>query len=178
MILGLLKKYVCFKSSTVIAFKTVMTLAVTMFDVPIAPFTKGETNLSMIASKSLWTSAKFFGPLYDLSEVSDDQIDYGRDLRRTRKRCGFDCARLQVPSLIDELSQHIAANLIRAGFHAFSYSNNSRHVFKEEISAVSLYIASHLVGRLVSRRAIQEIMGEARYPDIRSTCRVVRNACN
>ena len=117
-------------------------------------------------------------PTYDLSETSDDRIEYGGDLRRMRKRCGFDCARLQVPFPIDELSQHIAANLIRAAFHAFSYPNNSRHVFKEEISAVSIYIASHLISRLISRRAILGVMGEGWYPDIGSTCRVVRNACN
>lgn len=63
--------------------------------------------------------------------MSDDRIGYGRDLRRTRKRCGFDCARLQVPSLIDELSQHTAANLIRAGFHAFSYPNHSKEINDE-----------------------------------------------
>ena len=117
-------------------------------------------------------------PTYDLSETSDDRIEYGRDLHWMRKRCGFNYARLQVPSPIGDLSQHIAASLIHAGFHAFSYPNNSRHVSKDGISAAIIYTASHLVSRLISRRAIQGIMGEGRYPDIRSTCRVVRNACN
>ena len=114
-------------------------------------------------------------PTYDLSVMSDNQIECGRDLPRTKMRCVIDCAVLHVPSPIDELSQHIAANLIRTGF---SYPENSRHVSREEISAVSIYMASHLVGRPISRREIQDIMGGGKYPDIRSTYRIVRNECN
>ena len=48
------KEYVWFKTSTVIASKDVMALAVTLSDVLIAPFTTEGTNLSMTVSESLW----------------------------------------------------------------------------------------------------------------------------
>lgn len=110
-------------------------------------------------------------------EMSDDQIQSSRDVLAMKKLCAKYCDRLRVSFPLDELSQHIAANLIHTGFELLSYPATSRYVSQSEVAAVSLYIASHLAGQPVSRRAIQSLMG-AEYADIRSTYRVVRDVCD
>ena len=118
-----------------------------------------------------------FWPSYDLYSGSDDLLECRRDLLTISVRCANECANLQVPSPMDDLAQHIAANLIQTGFHAYSHPENSQYVSESEITAVSIYIASHLVGRPISPKAIQGLIGDL-YPDIRFTYRVVRRACN
>ena len=120
---------------------------------------------------------KVVWPSSDPYESSDDQIECGRDLRLMRVRCAYYSTRLRVPSPIDDLSQHIAANLIFAGFHTLNSPENSEYVYQSDLYAVSIYIASHLVGQPISRRAIQDLVG-AEGSDVRSTCRIVCEACD
>ena len=108
---------------------------------------------------------------------SDDHIENSRDLLAVRAHCVNECAHLQVPPLVVDLVQHIAANVIRAGFHAFSHPEGSEHLSESQITGVSIYIASHLLGQPFSRRSLQARIGNE-YPDIRSTCIIVRNKCH
>lgn len=104
---------------------------------------------------------------------SDEQIERARDLLAAKTGCSKYCDQLQVAVPVDELSQHIAANLINEGFHALGYPENSRYsyVFPLEIAAVSIYIASHLVGKPIHRRAIQDLV-EDEYVTVRFNYRV------
>ena len=120
---------------------------------------------------------KVVWPSSDPYESSDDQIECGRDLLLMRVHCVYYSTRLRVPSPIDDLSQHIAANLIFAGFRTLSSPENSEYVYQSDLYAVSIYIAAHLVGQPISRRAIQDLIGDE-GSHIRSTCRIVREACN
>lgn len=62
------------------------------------------------------------------------------------KNCAGKCEQLQVNASVRELSLHIAANLVLAGFHILGHSKVSRFVSQSEIAEVSIYIASHLLG--------------------------------
>ena len=116
-------------------------------------------------------------PSMDPLEQSDEHIENSRDIRAVRAYCDNQCARLQVPPLMVDLAQHIAANVIRAGFHACSHPEDSEHLSESDITRVSLYIASHLLGQPLPRRLLQDRIG-CPYPDIRSMCIMVRDKCN
>ena len=116
-------------------------------------------------------------PSMDPHDQSDEYIENSRDIRAVRAYCDSQCARLQVPPLMVDLTQHIAANVIRAGFHACSHPEDSKHLSESDITRVSLYIASHLLGQPLPRRSLQDRIG-IQYPDIRSTCIMVRDKCN
>lgn len=116
-------------------------------------------------------------PPYHLYDGTDDQIECRRDLPRISALCANGCAKLQVSSTVDDLAQHIVANVVRAGFHAYSHPQSSRYVSDLEVTAVSIYTASHLVGQPISRETIQGLLADEDR-DIRSTYIVVRHACN
>ena len=116
-------------------------------------------------------------PSIDPNDESDDHIENSRDPLAARAHCVNECAHLQAPPLVVDLAQHIAANVIRAGFHTFSHPEDSEHLSKSEITGVSIYIASHLLGQPLSRRSLQARIGD-QYPDIRSTCIIVRDKCD
>ena len=116
-------------------------------------------------------------PSRDALDESDDQIECSRDLLAVGAHCVNECAHLQVHSPIDDLAQHITANVIRAGFHAFSHPQNSHYLSEPEITAVSIYIAFHLIGQPLSRRTIQDRIGDG-CRDILSTCKMVRAKCD
>ena len=116
-------------------------------------------------------------PSISLYDGSNDQIECHRDLLIVRDHCVSECTRLQVPAPINDLAQHISANVVRAGFHAFSHPENSWHLSVSEITAVGIYIASHLVEQPLSRIVVQGLIRDA-YPDIRSTCLMVLDKCD
>ena len=116
-------------------------------------------------------------PPHDLHDGSDDIIECNRDLPRISALCANGCAELEVHWTVDSLAWHIAENVIRAGFHAYSHPRFSRYISPSEVTAVSIYTASHLVGRPISREAIHSLLADG-DPDIRSTYRTVRYACN
>ena len=116
-------------------------------------------------------------PSVDPEYESDDYIEISRDLPAVRAHCVNECAQLQAPPSTVDLAQHIAANVVRAGFHAFSHPEDSEHLSGSQITAVSIYIASHLLGQPLSRRSLQRRI-ENHCPDIRSTCIVVRDKCD
>ena len=115
-------------------------------------------------------------PSIDPNDESDDHIEYSRDLLTVRAYIYTECANLQASPIID-LAQHIAANVIRAGFHSFSHPEDSEHLSELEITGVSIYVASHLLGQPLSRRSVQGRIGN-QYPDLRSTCIMVRDKCD
>ena len=110
------------------------------------------------------------------NDESDDHIEYSRDLLTVRAHICTECANLRASPIVD-LAQHIAANVIRAGFHSFSHPEDSEHLSELEITGVSIYVASHLLGQPLSRRSIQGRIGK-QYPDLRSTCIMVRDKCD
>ena len=116
-------------------------------------------------------------PSVDPNDESDDHIEISRDLLAVRAHCVNECAHLQAPPLMVDLAQHIAANVIRAGFHSFSHPEDSEHLSESEITGVSIYIASHLLSQPLPRRSLQAWIGNP-YPDIRSTCIIVRDKCD
>ena len=116
-------------------------------------------------------------PSLDPNEESDDHIENSRDIPAARAHCETECAYFQVPPLMVDLAQHIAANVIRAGFHMFIHPENSERLSDSEISGVSMYIASHLLGQPLSRRSLHDRIGY-RYTDVRSTCIMVRDKCD
>ena len=122
-------------------------------------------------------------PSIDPIEESDDHIENYRDSLAVRERCVREGARLQASPLMIDLAQHIAVNVVRAGFHAFRHPKDTKHLSFPEITAVSYYIASHLLGQPVSRALLHVVVGSGttttwRYPDIRSTCIIVRDKCH
>ena len=115
-------------------------------------------------------------PSIDPNDESDDDIETSRDLPAVEAHCNQECADLHVPPLIVDLAQHIAANVTRAGFHAFNQPEGCDYLNKSEITGVSIYIASHLLGQPLSRRSLQDRIGN-QYGDVRSTCIMVRDEC-
>ena len=118
-------------------------------------------------------------PSLDPNDDSDDHIENSRDLSFVRALCNHQCDTRQAPPLMLDLAQHIGANVVRAGFHAFRHPEGSEHLYYSEIAGVSLYIASHLLGQPISRRSLQDTLGIGNlYPDVRSTCIMVRRNCD
>lgn len=115
-------------------------------------------------------------PSVDHNDESDDHIETSRDIPAVRAHCDQECADFQVPPLVVDLAQHIAANVTRAGFHAFNQPEDCEYLHKSEISGVSIYIASHLLDQPLSRRSLQDRIGN-QYGDVRSTCIMVRDKC-
>ena len=122
-------------------------------------------------------------------EMSDGEIECTRDLPAMRKRCAEYCDRLGVTFPIDDLSQHIAANLVKEGFLERCCPVFSKYLFPLEVAAVSIYIASHLIGLPVARGAIQNLIADEyaafrhpyvrdHYLDIRDTYKIVRDECD
>ena len=116
-------------------------------------------------------------PSLDPNDESDDHIESSRDISAVRPICDTECAHFQVSPLMVDLAQHIVANVIRAGFHIFNHPENSEHLWDWQIAAVSIYIASHLLGQPLSRRSVQD-RETNEYPDLRSTCIMVRDKCD
>ncbi len=110
-------------------------------------------------------------------QVSDNQIECYRDLPAMQILCAGKCEQLQVKVPVRELSQHIAANLVQAGFRLLGHTEVSIFVSQSEIAAVSIYIASHLVGQPIDREIIQ-LLNIDEYEDLRSIYRVVRGKCD
>lgn len=115
-------------------------------------------------------------PPYHFHDGTDDQIECRRDLPKISALCANGCATLQVSSAVDDLAQHIVANVVRAGFHTYSYPRFSRYVSDSEVAAVSIYTASHLIGPPISRVQIQSLLADE-DPDIRSIYMIVRQSC-
>ncbi len=116
-------------------------------------------------------------PSFDDQEMSDDEIECGRDLRDMRNRLAQDCTDLHLDFPIDALSQNIAGNLIHAGFRKLSHPDGSSYVHPSETAFVSVYIASHLVGQPVSQRAIEDLTGYS-HAEIRYIYGLVRDKCD
>ena len=110
-------------------------------------------------------------------QMSDNQIECSRDLPAMQKICAGKCEQLQVNVPVRELSQHIAANLVQAGFRMLGHTDVSIFVSQSEIAAVSIYIASHLVGQPIDRETIQ-LLNRDEYEDLRSIYRIVRSKCD
>ena len=115
-------------------------------------------------------------PSIDPNDESDHHIETSRDLPAVRAHCDQECADLQVPPLIVDLAQHIAANVTRAGFHSIGLREDCEYLNKSEITGVSIYIASHLLGQPLSRRSLQDRIGY-HFEDVRSRCVMIRDKC-
>lgn len=116
-------------------------------------------------------------PPFFAHDWPDNQIEYHRDQPRISTLCAKVCADLRVSSAVEDLAQHILANVLRAGFHTYSYPRSLRFISDLEVTAVSIYTASHLVGRPITRRALQHLLADE-DPDIRYTYRTLRYACS
>lgn len=108
-------------------------------------------------------------------ERSDEEIERGRNLLAMKRLLADYSEKLHLTFPVDYLAEHIAGNLIRAGFRDLGYPETSSYVSPMEVAIVSIYVASHLVGQPVSRRAIRDL--DWIGIDLRSTYRIVRAEC-
>lgn len=109
----------------------------------------------------------------DFSQMSDDFIECNRDLPKMRMLCAEYCVKLRLTPPVTNLSQHIATNLISYAGCRLLHKGMSQ----SELSAVSIYVASHLVGQPVSQRAFQCLMRENPGADVHALSRYVRSEC-